>query len=200
VFTLSKPTETAVAEDVAAAASMRSTSPRILSLHNGLDRTVSLPFGFAHDLKRTTIGEGAEAFAAAKLAFRRWAMFDLSWVRIANPEAAIAEGQMVAVEAHTLGLWSLNLSRITEVVDTPSMFGFLYLTTEMHVEQGEERFILEFDATTRKVCYELEAVSRPLSLLARLGFPFTRSCQHRFASDSHRRMRAALIAISLHIS
>ena len=196
MFTLSKPTEAAIAKDVAAAASKRSTAPRFLSLHNGFDRTVSLPFGFAHDLKRTTIGEGAEAFALAKLAFRRWAMFDLGWVRIANPEAAIAEGQAVAVEAHTLGLWSLNLSRIIGVVDTPARFGFLYATTEMHVEQGEERFILEFDATTGKVCYELEAISRPLSLLARLGFPFTRSCQHRFAIDSHNRMRDMLIAIS----
>ena len=196
MFTLSKPTKAAVAEAVAAAASMRSTSPRILPLRQGSGRTVSLSFGFAHDLKRTTIGEGPEVFAVAKLAFRRWTMFDLGWVRVANPEAAIAEGQMVAVEVHTLGLWSLNLSRIIEAVDTPARFGFIYATTEIHVEQGEERFLLEFDATTGEVCYELEAASHPRNLLARLGFPFTRSCQHRFANDSHHRMRDTLIAIS----
>ncbi len=121
-------------------------------------------------------------------------MFDLGWVRVANPNASIAPEQIVAVEAHSLGLWTLNLSRITETVDTPTRFGFLYATTEMHVEQGEERFLLELDAATGKVCYDLEAVSRARDPLARLGFPVTRAFQHRFARDSHRRMWEEVVA------
>jgi len=38
------------------------------------------------------------------------------------------------------------------------------------------------------VIYRLEAVSRPRAFLARLGFPITRSFQHRFVRDTHRRM------------
>jgi len=71
------------------------------------------------------------------------AMFDLGWARVANPGAPIEPGQIIAMEALTLGLWTLNLSRILETVDNASRFGLLYATTPMHVEQGAERFLLE---------------------------------------------------------
>jgi uncharacterized protein (UPF0548 family) len=77
-------------------------------------------------------------------------------------------------------------------VDISNFFGFIYVTTQMHFEQGEERFLLEFDAASGDVWYELEAVSRPRDPFARLGFPVTRAFQHKFARDSHRRMREAI--------
>ena len=121
-------------------------------------------------------------------------MFNLGWVRVANHEAPIAFGQIVAVEVRALGLWSLNLSRIAEVVDTPTQLGFLYATTALHVEEGEERFLLEFDAATGNVWYQLEAASRPRNALARLGYPITRAFQHKFARDSHQSMRNAVLS------
>jgi uncharacterized protein (UPF0548 family) len=62
----------------------------------------------------------------------------------------------------------------------------------MHVEQGEERFLLRFDTVTEEVWYELEALSRPRNWMAKVGYPVTRAFQHRFARDSHRRMQAAV--------
>ena len=162
--------------------------PKFLSIQPGL-QSPRLPFAYAHDQLRTSIGHGEAAFAAAKRGFAQWAMFDLGWVRVANPTAAITKGQIVAVEAHSLGLWSLNLSWIEELVDTPSRFGFVYVTTKMHVEEGEECFLLEFNPATGDVWYHLEAVSRPQSALARLGLPVTRAFQHRFALESHLRMK-----------
>ncbi|MGH9342955.1 MAG: DUF1990 family protein, partial [Terriglobia bacterium] len=103
-------------------------------------------------------------------------------------------GETIAVEARTLRLWTLNLSRIVETVDAPNRFGFVYSTTEIHIEQGEEKFLLEFDVTTADVWYELEAVSRPRQFLACLGFPLTRAFQHKFARDSHLRMGKAVRA------
>lgn len=149
---------------------------------------------FSHDYCESRVGEGAPAFKAARAAFENWEMFDLGWVRVANPDARIAPGQVVGVEAHSIGLWSLNFSRIVEVVDTRTSFGFLYATTRCHVEEGEERFLLTFDEVTGAVAYTLEAVSRPRDPLARLGFPVTRAFQHRFARDSHRRMKEAVFA------
>lgn len=121
-------------------------------------------------------------------------MFDLGWVRVANPQTHIALGQIVAVEVQSLGLWTLNLSRIVEVIDSPGFFGFIYATTALHVEYGEERFLLQYDPATEEVSYDLEAVSQPRSLLARFSLPIARSFQHRFARDSHRRMRGAVEA------
>lgn len=101
-------------------------------------------------------------------------------------------GEMIAVEAKTLGLWSLNLSAIVETTDAEDRFGFIYATSEMHVEDGEERFLLRFDQATGGVWYELEAVSRPRNTFARAGYPIARHFQHRFARDSQRRMLKAV--------
>ena len=119
-------------------------------------------------------------------------MFDLGWVRVVNAAAPIECGQIVAVEVHALGLWSANLSQILETVDSETQFGFLYSTASHHVEQGEETFLLRFDPATGEVSYELEAVSRPRHFLARAAYPMTRRFQHKFARDSHRRMRQAV--------
>jgi uncharacterized protein (UPF0548 family) len=194
VLTLTRPTAAAIEQQIAAAAGLLVAGPPLISLHTGLAPTAHLPFGFVHDRTRSQIGHGQNSFASAKGAFKRWAMFDLGWVHVANPDAVIATRQIVAVEAHTLGLWTMNLSRIMQVVDTPTRFGFVYATTETHVEEGEERFLLEFAPDTEEVCYDLEAVSRPRNALARIGLPFTHSFQHRFARDSHRRMRTEAVA------
>jgi uncharacterized protein (UPF0548 family) len=150
------------------------------------------PGTFAHDRSRSSLGFGDDVFAVAKRAFVNWRMFDLGWVRVVNAAAPIECGQIIAVEVRTFGFWTVNLSRILETVDSETQFGFLYSTTNRHVEQGEETFILRRNPETAEVTYELEAVSRPRHFLARLGFPIARSFQHRFARDSHRRMREAV--------
>jgi uncharacterized protein (UPF0548 family) len=214
VFTLSRPTAAVIEEQIAAAKNLPAAASPILSLTGGtivsltggtilsltsrmtgrIDLGKRLPFGFAHDQSCSQLGQGHPAFVTARKSFQNWAMFNLGWVRVANPEAPIALGQIVAVEVHALGLWSLNLSRIAEVVDTPTQLGFLYVTTALHVEEGEERFLLEFDAATGNVWYQLEAISRPRNALARLGYPITRAFQHKFARDSHRSMRNAVLS------
>jgi uncharacterized protein (UPF0548 family) len=151
-----------------------------------------VPRGYVRDHIRTEIGHGAAAFEAAKEAFRNWQHFDLGWVRVANPEAQIVPEEILAVEVHSLGLWSLNFSRILYVIDEPDRFGFGYGTTSLHVERGEERFLLEFYPVSGVVAYDLLAVSQPANWLAWLGYPYTRSQQHRFARDSHQRMKQAL--------
>src|SRR4051794_7838408 len=69
--------------------------------------------------------------------------FDLGWVRVANPGVPIAVAEIVAVEVHAFGLWSVNLSRIMQTIESATQFGFLYATTAHHAEQGEERFLIE---------------------------------------------------------
>jgi uncharacterized protein (UPF0548 family) len=182
VFSLNKPTAAAINESLAAA-----SQSYFLALQTGL-KPSRLPFAFVHDFSRTLLGNGEPDFKRAKLAFRQWVPFDLGWVSVVNPTAPITVGQIVAVQAHTLGLWSLNLSRIVEVLDTPTSFGFLYATTPFHIEEGEERFLLTLDPENGNLWYELEAVSRPHNPLALLGLPITRHFQRRFARESHCRI------------
>lgn len=186
MFSFQRPTATQVQTRIAAAFGLPTTGTGLLTAEAGL--TGPLPFLFAHDVSVTTIGHGEKAFFDARHAFERWAMFNLGWAFVANPEGRIVTGQLVAVQAQTMALWTINVSRIVEVVDEPHRFGFVYATTDLHVEEGEERFLLELDPTAGDVVYKLEAVSRPRHILARLGLPMTRLFQHRFARDSHRQM------------
>ena len=151
-----------------------------------------VPKGFVLDHTRSQIGSGQASFESARAAFHAWKMFDLGWVQVLNPQARIAVGEIIAVQAKALGLWSVNLSRILYVIDEPLCFGYGYGTTPMHIERGEERFLLEFDPTTGSVYYDLLAVSQPANFLARLAYPFTRMCQKQFARESHRRMALGL--------
>ena len=148
-----------------------------------------LPAGFAHDYSYGYLGNGTGVFEAAVRAFENWKQFDLGWVRVANNDVAIEAGNVVMVEIHSLGLWSLNLSQIVEVTRNSDGMGFIYKTTANHVEQGEERFFLTFNERTGEVHYELEAVSKPQHWLARVGYPYARAFQHKFARESHRRIR-----------
>jgi uncharacterized protein (UPF0548 family) len=176
---------------LAAAREAPPSSPHLLTLTDG--PLGSPPKGFAHDLSRSEIGRGLHVFAAAREAFRRWEQFDLGWVRVMNPMAKIAPGELVALEAHTAYLWSISFNRIVEVVDGPARFGFMYTTTAFHVEEGQERFVIDFDPGSESVSYLLEAVSRPRHILARIGYPISRAMQHRFAKDSHARIRRCIL-------
>ncbi|HEY2859767.1 MAG TPA: DUF1990 domain-containing protein, partial [Terracidiphilus sp.] len=167
MFRLTQPGAEWIASQVAAAIHLPPSCPSLLSLEHGFDGS-RLPSGFAHDYSRSVIGQGEVVFGAARDAFRRWAQFDLGWVHVANPTAGIAVGQIVAIQAHTATLWSLNFSRVTETVDTPARFGFLYATTHRHIEEGQERFLIEYDSASGEVSYTLEAVSRPRHPAARL--------------------------------
>jgi uncharacterized protein (UPF0548 family) len=190
VFRLFRLSEDEKQAFLASAREVPLASPNLLSLKDG---SLGIPpRGFAHDLSRSEIGRGLDAFLAAREAFLQWEQFDLGWVQIANPTATITPGQLVGVEAHTAFLWSINLSRIAEIEDGSTRFGFMYTTTALHIEEGQERFVIDFDPGNGSVSYLIEAVSRPRHPLARIGYPFSRATQHRFARDSHTRMRQAL--------
>jgi uncharacterized protein (UPF0548 family) len=154
------------------------------------------PAGYVVDRTRIKLREGASVFAAAKAALRRWEHFRLGWVETWPPETPIQAGQVVAVVARLFGLWWLNACRIVYVVDQAGpvrRYGFAYGTLPEHAESGEERFTVEWHEQDDAVWYDILAFSRPQQLLARLGYPFARRLQKRFAKASAAAMRRAVI-------
>jgi uncharacterized protein (UPF0548 family) len=192
MFSLTKPRQEEINSLIHKASSLPLMQTEFLDLESGL-KGGRAPSGYAHDRSRTQIGHGRPAFHAAVRAFDLWNEFDLGWAHVANTGAPIAPGEIVAVVAHTLVLWSVNLSQIVQVTRNSDCLAFLYKTTREHVEEGEERFVLTL-AADGGVWYELEAVSRPRHMIAQLGVPFARAFQHKFGRDSHRRMRELLEA------
>ena len=149
------------------------------------------PANYTIDHNRICLGEGQALLARAKAAMRRWEMFNLGWVQLCWVDAPLEVGTTVGVLARALGLWSLNACRIVYLLEEQGeveRFGFAYGTLLDHVEQGEERFSLEWHRRDNQVWYDILAFSRPNQLLSRLGQPYVRRLQKRFAQDSMRAM------------
>lgn len=157
------------------------------------------PAGFNVDHTRARLGAGREAFEAGREALRRWKQFDLGWVTAGPAETPIEVGQVIAVWATILGVSVINACRIVYIVyeDGPmTRFGFAYGTLPGHIEEGEERFLVEWDRASNDVYYDILAFSRPRHWTARLGSPFARVQQRRFARDSAAAMQAAVKAVT----
>jgi len=142
--------------------------------------------GFQVDKQEVVIGSGQAAFDRAKVALTRWRHFELGWVEVFPTLAAVAPGTVVVVLVRHLGFWSLNGCRVVYAIagDDSREFGFAYGTLTNHAEIGEEIFKVSLRPGTGEVSYVICAVSKPRSLLARLGYPVTRSLQARFRRDS----------------
>lgn len=150
------------------------------------------PAGYNIDHNRRLIGNGDEEFARAKQAIRDWRMFDIPGLELFYPDTPIETGREVALLARHLGFYSLNSCRIVYVLDEPARFGFAYGTLTEHLEIGEERFAVELHPETGEVWYDILAFSRPAHLLVKLGYPYGRYRQKKFAVASMDAMRDAV--------
>ena len=154
------------------------------------------PPGYGVNHHRGPLGTGPETFERAVWAIQRWKMYETGWTRLLWPVAPIAEGTVVGVLGRHYGLWSLNACRIAYTIEdeAPSLkrYGFAVGTLPGHVEQGEERFTVEWRATGDSVFYELFAFSRPAHPLSRAAPPLARLVQRRFARDSLQSMTAVV--------
>ena len=156
--------------------------------------------GYAMACHRIRLGSGVGAFSAASQALADLKMLRLGWIepcgssrpgqRLGPPAA----GALVATLARVFGLWSLNVCRVVYLVDesgSTRRFGFAQATLAGHAEQGEERFLVEWDLANDAVWYELLVHSRPGRLLTWLGYPLVRRLQRRFVQDSLGRVRGS---------
>jgi uncharacterized protein (UPF0548 family) len=145
------------------------------------------PAGYRIDHNRIRLGAGGKTYQRAVAALKSWTQFGIGWVRIVPAETVLEKGAVVAVEAKAFGLWSLNAARVVYMLndqrDAKARFGFAYGTLPDHVEEGEERFTVEWHIDD-SVWYDIRAFSRPQHRLAKVGFPLVRMLQKRFARDS----------------
>ena len=155
----------------------------------------TLPKSYNIDHNRVLLGRGEALFHKAAIAFRDWKMFDLGWVRVYPSPPAMREGENVAVIVRWCGVYFINACRIVDTIHEHvplSRFGFVYGTLQEHAERGEERFQVEWDRHTDEIWYDILAFSQPNQLVARIGYPFARALQKRFATDSKAAMVRAI--------
>lgn len=154
-----------------------------------------LPNGYDHDHNRVRLGDGPAVFEAACAALRRWAMFPRPWSEIHPANAPIEVGSMVVGLFHIFGVWWINPCRIVYLFDESKpirRFGFAYGTLPAHVECGEERFSIEWEADG-SVWYDIRAFSRPRFWMAHIGYPIVRYYQRRFVRESQASMQRTVL-------
>lgn len=187
-FMRRRPTEETLRRFVASQSDLGFTYPEV-----GATKT-SPPEGYVVDHNRQLLGTGEATYRRAVVALRSWKQFELGWVKVRPENVPIEVGTTVAVQVNTLGFWSLNACRIVYLVEDSAhfkaRFGFAYGTLPAHAECGEERFTIEWDHDD-SAWYDLYAFSRPQYPLARLGYPYARRVQKRFARESLAAMAAA---------
>lgn len=181
MFTLTRPTPAAIRRFLADQARLDFTYADVGAI-SGIP-----PTGFNVDHTRQKLGRGERTFLAATSALQKWEQFRLPWLEAGPADTPINPGEVVAILARIGVLWSLNACRIVSVIDESGpidRFGFAYGTLPGHAEMGEERFLIEWDHADDSVWYDILAFSRPRHPLARLGYPFARLLQKRFARES----------------
>jgi uncharacterized protein (UPF0548 family) len=193
VILLREPTEAQIRRFLEAQRSLPFSYPEVGASRDGA------PPGYPINHHRGRLGTGQDTFARARKALMRWEMYRLGWTKLCWRDAPIAEGTVVGVLGRHFGVWSLNACRIAYTIEeeTPSLRrydGFAFGTLPGHVERGEERFTVEWHRADDSVWYEVFAFARPAHPLARVGRPFVRLVQRRFAVDSLRAMKAAVDA------
>lgn len=151
------------------------------------------PAGYNVDHNSVRLGWGDEVWARACAALKTWRMFPAGWTAIEPADEPVREGQTLTMLARGYGVWWMSGCRIVYMVEESGpvrRFGFAYGTLTTHVEQGEERFIVEMleDGT---VWYDLRAFSRPRFWPVRLMKPLARRLQKRFVQESLAAMVAA---------
>lgn len=154
-----------------------------------------IPENYPVNHHRIQIGKGEYLFNRAKNAVQNWTMYNLEWTKIYPLNAPVAVGEVVVVVVNHYLCWSMNPCRIIYVLEdsgTIERFGFAFGTLPGHSETGEERFTVEWRRDDDTVWYELLAFARPQNILAKVGFPFVRLVQRKFAKDSQQAMLKAV--------
>jgi uncharacterized protein (UPF0548 family) len=181
VFLLRRPSADFVREFIA------NQSPLPFSYSDVGSTATQPPAGYRIDHNRIQLGAGAMTYERAVAALKSWKQFDIGWVRVVPAETVLEKRAVVAVEAKAFGLWSLNAARVVYMIDDAgglkARFGFAYGTLPDHVEEGEERFTVEWHADD-SVWYDIYAFSRPQHPLAQIAQPLVRKLQKQFARDS----------------
>ena len=140
---------------------------------------------------RGRLGAGPETFARAVEALRGWKMYETGWTKLCRPEAPITEGAVVGVLSRDFG--DVVAQRLSDCLSDRGEGGFATESLRVRLRHvawsrgaGEECFSVEWHRSEESVLYEVFAFARAANPLVKLGPPFVRLIQRRFAASSLR--------------
>ena len=157
----------------------------------GMTRSDEAPAGYRVERRSVLLADDETAWGRAVTGLRMWEAHRVAGAHVFPPEAPILEGTTVLVTLGVPGCTMVAPCRVVYVIDEPDAFGFGYGTLSGHPEEGEESFLIR--RIDGKVHFEVVAMSRPASLLTRLGGPLARRVQSRM-TERYLKGLAAFVA------
>jgi uncharacterized protein (UPF0548 family) len=136
----------------------------------------TLPQGYHQVHRHEQLGAGPETFLRAVTALTTWEMHRAVGLTVDASTPTAVVGSVVVMRLGPPGLDITIPCRVVYVVDEPDRQGFAYGTLPGHPETGEEAFVVHMHVDGG-VYLDLRAFSRPATLMARAGGPFTRLMQ-----------------------
>ena len=117
-------------------------------------------------------------FEQVRTEIRNWGGHRAAGITLvpANPPLRVGESMVLAIAVGPITVTAT--CRITEVIDEPNRFGFVYATLSHHPEEGVESFIVT-RAENGTVHLDITAVWRAATIASRLCPPVTRFVQKR---------------------
>jgi len=131
--------------------------------------------GYRHHKASVSLGVGT--FKEGREVLRAWGAQRGAGFGV-HPERPVAQGMAVLVYGRLGPLYTSVCCRVIYIIDEDDRWGFAYGTLPHHVERGEESFIVSKDKEDN-VTFTVESLSRPASVVARLGSPIARAIQNR---------------------
>ena len=189
MFLLSRPSDSRIR------ALLTSQSTKDFSYPDVFATRGKLPAGYLVLHGSVVLGRGSITFIRSVQELCRWRMFDVPSVELCWPDAPVRPEEPVAIVVQHFGFWSLNFCKIVYVIDEDGpirRFGFAYGTLREHAEQGEERFLLEWDRNSDQVSYDILSFSRPGKLAVKAASPLARRLQRGFLRHSLAAMASAV--------
>lgn len=149
------------------------TAPPTL-LRDGLRPGAPVPHGYRR-IARTVRLPGADLSTLGEQLFS-WQVQRRAGLAVAASESPLRRGSVVEMRLGPRPVGLRVPCRVVDVIADPDRQGFTYVTLPGHPEAGVESFLLERgpDGCVR---FTIIAVSRPGTLLTRLGSPASRAVQ-----------------------
>lgn len=134
--------------------------------------------GFRFAKHSTFLGRGDEIFDAAVQALRSWDVHRRAGLEVHSDSAFVRPGSTVILVARLPILLITMACRVVEKVEEEDRWGFVYGTLPLHVERGEQSFIVRKNSQG-DVEFEISSLSRLGHPLALLAAPIARTLQDK---------------------
>jgi uncharacterized protein (UPF0548 family) len=136
--------------------------------------------GYRRDRAELSLGAGTAIFNIAFDSLVNWRAHTGAGFTIFPASIPVREGDTVVLHrSFPFGYLTL-CCRVLYMIDEVDRRGFAYGTLPMHLERGEQVFIIERDANGANR-FVIESLSRPAHSITRVLYPITRLIQKRVA-------------------